>query len=53
VLALLRTAGPVRRFLLASMQSSVGNAIGYVALLLLAYERRRRSAMLLPAAATG
>jgi MFS family permease len=41
VLALIRTPGPVRRFLLASMQSSVGNAIGYVALLLLAYERLR------------
>jgi MFS family permease len=39
VLAFFRTAGPVRRFLLASMQSSVGNAIGYVALLLLAYDR--------------
>jgi MFS family permease len=39
VLAFIWTAGPVRRFLLASMQSSVGNAIGYVALLLLAYDR--------------
>ncbi|MDX6705518.1 MAG: hypothetical protein QOI48_1364 [Solirubrobacteraceae bacterium] len=39
MLALIRTPGPVRRFLLASMQSSVGNAIGYVALLLLAYDR--------------
>jgi MFS family permease len=36
-----RTPGPVRRFLLVSMQSSVGNAIGYVALLLLAYDRFR------------
>jgi MFS family permease len=41
VLAFIRTPGPVRRFLLASMQSSVGNAIGYVALLLLAYDRLR------------
>jgi MFS family permease len=39
VLAVMRTPGPVRRFLLASLQSSVGNAIGYVALLLLAYDR--------------
>jgi MFS family permease len=39
VLALIRTAGPLRRFLLATMQSSVGNAVGYVALLLLAYDR--------------
>ncbi len=38
MIALLRTPGPVRRFLLASLQSSVGNAIGYVALLLIAYE---------------
>jgi MFS family permease len=35
----MRTPGSVRRFLLASLQSSVGNAIGYVALLLLAYEK--------------
>jgi MFS family permease len=41
VLALLRTPGPVRRFLLASLQSSVGNAIGYVALLLVAYDHFR------------
>jgi MFS family permease len=41
VLAFIRTPGPVRRFLLVSMQSSVGNAIGYVALLLLAYDRFR------------
>src|SRR4051794_12422219 len=34
----MRTPGAVRRFLLASLQSSVGNAIGYVALLLLASE---------------
>jgi len=39
VLALARTPGPLRRFLLISLQSSVGNAIGYVALLLLAYEK--------------
>jgi MFS family permease len=39
VLALIGTPGPVRRFLLVSMQSSVGNAIGYVALVLLAYDR--------------
>jgi MFS family permease len=41
VVALLRTPGPVRRFLLVSLQSSVGNAVGYVALLLLAYDRFR------------
>lgn len=41
MLAFIRTPGPVRRFLLVSMQSSVGNAIGYVALLLLAYDRFR------------
>jgi MFS family permease len=35
----MRTPGTVRRFLLVSLQSSVGNAIGYVALLLLAYDR--------------
>ncbi|MEA2138746.1 MAG: hypothetical protein QOG56_1896, partial [Solirubrobacteraceae bacterium] len=33
--------GPLRLFLLATLQSSVGNAIGYVALLLLAYDRLR------------
>ena len=38
MLALLRTPGAVRRFLAASMQSSIGNAIGYIALLLLAYD---------------
>jgi MFS family permease len=37
VLALIHTPGPIRRFLLAALQSSIGNAIGYVALLLLAY----------------
>ena len=37
----MRTPGPVRRFLLASLQSSVGNAAGYVALLLLAYDKFR------------
>ena len=41
MVALLRTPGPVRRFLLASLQSSIGNAVGYVALLLLAYDRLR------------
>jgi len=41
VLALLRAPGTVRRFLVISLQSSVGNAIGYVALLLLAYDRFR------------
>jgi MFS family permease len=41
VLAFIRTPGPVRQFLLVSMQSSIGNAIGYVALLLLAYDRFR------------
>ena len=41
MLALLRTPGTVRRFLLVSLQSSVGNAVGYVALLLLAYDRFR------------
>ena len=41
MLALIGTPGPVRRFLLVSMQSSVGNAIGYVALVLLAYDRMR------------
>ena len=35
----MRTPGPVRTFLLASLQSSFGNAIGYVALLLLAFDR--------------
>jgi MFS family permease len=34
VLAFVRTPGTVRRFLLAALQSSVGNAVGYVALLL-------------------
>ncbi|MEA2138166.1 MAG: hypothetical protein QOG56_1316, partial [Solirubrobacteraceae bacterium] len=41
VLVLIRTSGPLRLFLLATLQSSVGNAIGYVALLLLAYDRLR------------
>jgi MFS family permease len=41
VLAFLRTPGPIRRFLLASLQSSIGNTIGYVALLLLAYDELR------------
>jgi MFS family permease len=39
VLALIRTAGPVRRFLLTALTSSIGNGIGYVALLLLAYDK--------------
>jgi MFS family permease len=38
---LLRTPGGVRTFLAASLQSSIGNAIGYVALLLLAYDMTR------------
>ena len=38
MLVLLRTPGAVRRFLAASLQSSIGNAIGYIALLLLAYD---------------
>jgi MFS family permease len=38
MLVLLRTPGAVRRFLAASWQSSIGNAIGYIALLLLAYD---------------
>lgn len=37
----MRAPGPVRRLLLVSLQSSVGNAIGYVALVLLAYDRFR------------
>ncbi len=41
MLALLRTPGAVRRFLAASLQSSIGNAVGYIALLLLAYEMTR------------
>ncbi|MEY2442876.1 MAG: hypothetical protein QOJ46_2302 [bacterium] len=41
MLAFVRTPGPVRRFLLTALQSSIGNAVGYVALLLLAYERFR------------
>jgi MFS family permease len=41
MLELIRTPGPVRRLLLVSLQSSVGNAIGYVALVLLAYDRFR------------
>ncbi len=38
---LLRTPGGVRTFLAASFQSSIGNAIGYIALLLLAYDMTR------------
>ena len=41
MLQLIRTPGPVRRLLLVSLQSSIGNAIGYVALVLLAYDRFR------------
>ena len=36
--ALLTTPGGIRPFLAASFQSSIGNAIGYIALLLLAYD---------------
>ncbi|MEA2219633.1 MAG: hypothetical protein QOJ35_2259 [Solirubrobacteraceae bacterium] len=39
MLAFVHTPGPVRRFLLTALQSSIGNAVGYVALLLLAYDR--------------
>ncbi|HEX6391106.1 MAG TPA: MFS transporter, partial [Solirubrobacteraceae bacterium] len=38
---LLKTPGGVRPFLAASFQSSIGNAIGYIALLLLAYDMTR------------
>jgi MFS family permease len=38
VLLLLRSPGAVRRFLAASLQSSIGNAIGYIALIVLAYD---------------
>ncbi len=38
MLVLLQTPGALRRFLAASWQSSIGNAIGYIALLLLAYD---------------
>jgi MFS family permease len=41
MLELVRTPGPVRRLLLVSLQSSIGNAIGYVALVLLAYDHFR------------
>ncbi|MEA2243527.1 MAG: hypothetical protein QOD24_3083 [Solirubrobacteraceae bacterium] len=41
MLELIRTPGPVRSLLLVSLQSSVGNAIGYVALVLVAYDRFR------------
>ena len=41
MIALIRTAGPVRRFLLTALTSSVGNGLGYVALLLLAYDKFR------------
>jgi MFS family permease len=39
VLAFVRPPGSVRRFLLAALQSSVGNAVGYVALMLVALDR--------------
>jgi MFS family permease len=38
VVVLLRTPGALRRFLAASLQSSIGNAIGYIALILVAYD---------------
>ncbi|HEV7884329.1 MAG TPA: MFS transporter [Solirubrobacteraceae bacterium] len=41
MLEFIRTPGPVRSLLLVSLQSSVGNAIGYVALVLVAYDRFR------------
>jgi MFS family permease len=41
VRALLKTPGGVRAFLAASFQSSIGNAIGYIALLLVAYDLTR------------
>jgi MFS family permease len=41
VLALLKTPGGIRPFLAASLQSSIGNAIGYIALLLVAYDLTR------------
>ena len=61
MLALLKTPGGVRTFLAASFQSSIGNAIGYIALLLVAYDLTRSAwavsavllAELLPAIALG
>jgi len=41
VRALLKTPGGVRAFLAASFQSSIGNSIGYIALLLVAYDLTR------------
>jgi MFS family permease len=39
MLTLLRTRGPRRRLLLSHLQSSLGTAAGYIALLVLAYDR--------------
>jgi MFS family permease len=39
MLTLLRTRGPLRRLLLSHLQSSLGTAAGYIALLVLAYDR--------------
>lgn len=39
MLKLLRTRGPLRRLLLSHLQSSLGTAAGYIALLVLAYDR--------------
>jgi MFS family permease len=41
VLELFKTPGPLRRFLLVSLQSSIGNNVGYVALLVIAYQQLR------------
>ena len=41
MLTVLRTPGPLRRLLLAHLQSSLGTAAGYIALLVLAYDRLR------------
>jgi MFS family permease len=41
MLTLLRTRGPLRRLLLSHLQSSLGTAAGYIALLVLAYDRLR------------
>jgi len=39
MLTLLRAPGPLRRLLLSHLQSSLGTAAGYIALLVLAYDR--------------
>src|SRR3954463_1370680 len=39
IAALLRSSPPARRFFLAYLQSSLGNGMGYVALVLVALER--------------